>query len=111
MPRDRIEPGSPQLRKGDSSPSQFFFAKGGRMIVVCTLYPDAGTAWNLQVKSPIDDSSENEVWVDTGITVDSVGYENREGVLFSPFLKYRFSGGTIGTEIWVTPAYSGMGAV
>ena len=111
MPRSNIEPGSPQLRKQDVTNSKPFIGKGGRMLLICTVYPDAGTAWTLQVKSPLDDTDGNEVWANTGITVSAVGYENREGVLMSPFFFYRFNGGTTGTEIWLAAAYSGMGAL
>ena len=108
MPREFIEPSSPQLRQRDSTSSTPFFVQGGRMLIICTVYPDAGTAWNLQVKSPLDDSMGDEVWVDTGHTVSAVGQSNPP-IFMSKIFKYRFNGGSTATEIWVTPAYSSMG--
>ena len=101
MPREYPEPSSPQLRQIDSTSSTPFLVQGGRMLLMCMVYPDAGTAWNLQMKSPIDASDDTEVWVNTGISIDSVGQEVQ---FLSPRFKYRFNGGTTGTEIWVTPA-------
>ena len=109
MPRTNIEPGSPQLRKVDSTTSERFLVKGGRMIIICTVFPDAGTAWILQVKSPLDDDMGDEVWVDTGITVSAVGQQSEDNIVMSNVFYYRWNSGTIGTEIWVTPAASGMG--